>query len=212
MKRIAVAATIVFCASPALADPDEGRACDTSAECAGGLHCIDGVCAAIDVNGRLRERARVSGGTTAMLGDGHGYVVPVVVGDVIATAVTGLFVGLSFSASGYFAIAALFPTTLTGPIIHAANGRPAPAVISFFAWASAPPTSVTLGVFLGFGTQANIIVAGTVTGLVCAAGLTALDAYFAREVKLKSRPSDFSVRPTIFPTRDGLSASLVGTF
>ena len=173
------------------------------------------------VNGKaateMGRRERSSVGDRAWIGDGKGYVVQVVAGDVAATALAGVLVGITFATGqGRFAFAALFPTTLTGPIIHAANGRGGPAAISFFAWAAVPPTATFFSVVAGFGTGSSdvVVTLGYAIGLGAAAGLTALDAFFARDIK---RPpsrdeSALTIVPSVTPTRGGFTAGLAGSF
>jgi hypothetical protein len=216
---IAFAAALAW-TTAARAQPDtQGAACEASYDC-GDLRCIGGVCVALD-GARPRalppESMPVTAGTSAMLGDGKGYV-PVIIGvDATATLAVGVLVGLAVGTGQEgFAIAALFPTTLAAPLFHAAYGRPIPALISFLAWASLAPTSVFFGAFGALGSfngGLGILLGGAVAA-GGAIGLTALDAYFARSVRLHpdARPTTWSWSPSLAPTRDGLTASIVGTF
>ena len=200
---------------------DEGAACQISADCGEGLRCIDGTCTSI-VGGKLVApvivRHERSAGDRAWIGDGKGYVLQVVVGDVAATAVAGVLGGVALgSGQGWFAVAALFPTTLTAPIIHAAYGRGGPAAVSFFAWAAVPPTLTFFSFLAGFGTGSSDVLAivGYSIGIGAAAGLTTLDAFFARNVAPRRTPLDasaLSIVPSVTPARGGFTAGVAGTF
>lgn len=223
LRTSVLAAAALLWTSAALAyDEAEGRECATSDDC-GPLHCVEGVCTAI-VNGKAARAApaQISVGDAAMFGRGNGYTATIVVADVVATLAASTFVALSAATgSGVLAVAGAFPTTLTGPLVHLAEDRPVPALISFFAWASVPPTALLFGFLAGFsggfgnGNQSVIAVAvGTGISVAGAVGLTALDAYFARDVNVRAtRPRrSFSWAPAIAPTRTGFTASIVGTF
>jgi hypothetical protein len=212
MRTIAVAATFVLSSAPAWAG--EGDACQVTADCDRSLHCIEGRCVGAE-HLNVRDVHEAHARSSVWFGNGQGYVVPIVICDTIASITAATFVAFAFGTStGAWAIAALFPTTLVGPIIHAVNGRPAAAAISFFAWASVPPTSIGSAALTGLGTY-NIATAtftGSVVAGAFAIGLGTLDAYMARDMKKAPRASSFQVMPSIAPTRDGLSMSLAGTF
>ena len=224
MRRFVAAALVslgVAWSGAALAD-DEGSACEITADCGEGLRCIEGTCVSI-ASGKLVApvivRHERSAGDRAWIGDGKGYAVDVVVGDVVATAASGALVAIALgTGQGWFAFAALFPTTLTAPIIHAANGRGGPAAISFFAWAALPPTLTFFAGLTALATAGDsgstlIAVMGFSVGVVAAAGLTALDAYFARIVgPARPRDSAFSILPTVAPARGGITAGVAGIF
>ena len=219
LARTLAAFAILSSAATARADGDVGRACQTSAEC-GDLHCIDGACVAVE-NGRVigSPGPQLTSGTKGMFGDGHGYAIPILVADLCAAAVTGTLVALEASTlQGGFAIAALFPTTLTAPIMHLAYGRPIPALISLLGWASVPPTALFFGALVSLGNRDTTTggVLGFATGigisLAVGTGLTALDVYFARPVHLRDEQPSFTWAPAIAPTPGGLTASIVGTF
>lgn len=200
-----------------LAD-DEGAACQITADCREGLRCIDGGCVSI-ANGKVAPvtvRHERSAGERAWIGDGKGYVVDVVIGDVAATAVAGGLVAIALtSGQGWFAFAALFPTTLTAPIMHAAHGRGGPAAVSFFAWAAVPPTLSFFAALAGFAAGSGEVVAivGYTIGVGAAAGLTTLDAFFARNVApARTHESSLSIVPTIAPARGGFTAGIAGAF
>ncbi|HEX4512848.1 MAG TPA: hypothetical protein VH054_04910 [Polyangiaceae bacterium] len=224
MKRFALAAAIVLWPAAALADGGEGAACTITADCGSDLRCIDETCVAIS-NGKLvapiivqRER---SAGERAWISDGKGYVTEVVVGDIVATVTAGALVAAALgTGQGWLAFAALFPTTLTGPIIHGANGRGGPAVVSFFAWAAVPPTLTFFAFLVAVATDfgdtngEGFAIAGYAIGIGAAAGLTALDAYFARTVGPR-RPvveSSLSIIPTVVPFHGGFTAGVAGSF
>jgi hypothetical protein len=207
-------------APAALAD-DDGAACTITADCAEGLRCIDGACSAVAkgkvvVTPSTIMHREVSSGDRAWTGDGKGYVLEVVLGDAIATAAAGAFIGITLATGqGWFAFAALFPTTLTGPLIHAANGRGGPAAISFFAWAAVPPTLTFFSFLAAFGSGSGEVIAivGYAGGVAAAAGLTTLDAYFARDVRKRPRTeSSLSIVPSVAPSRGGFTAGIAGTF
>jgi hypothetical protein len=200
---------------------DDGAACAITADCSEGLRCVEGSCVSVS-NGKAvapmivhRER---SAGDRAWIGDGNGYVLQVVVGDLVAASVSAALVAITFATNqGWFAFAALFPTTLTAPIIHAAHGRGGPAAISFFGWAAVPPTATFFAALGGFGSGSGeaAVVIGYVIGIGASAGLTTLDAFFARKVNVSRRwrdESSLSIMPTIAPTRGGLTAGVVATF
>ena len=222
-SSLAVAALALSTASPALADGAlAGRACETTSDCDEDLHCVEGVCVAVH-DGRASVPASTSPNTTlatpgarAMFGDGRGYGTSVLVGDVAATASAGVLVLFAASLqNSAFAISALFPTTLTAPIIHLAHGRYVPALVSFLGWASVPATSVFLGFLLGFenNSDGTAFAVGTATALTFATGLTALDVYFARPMDFVGTPSaEPSWAPVVTPVPRGLEASIVGRF
>lgn len=213
MMRLAVVASLVLVSASAWAR--EGDACRVTADCNGGLHCIEGTCVGVE-NGKMREipetpRQRAS----IWFGHGHGYVMPIVVIDALASIAAATCVAAGFSSrSGAWTIAALFPTTLAGPIVHLVDGRPAAAVVSFFAWASAPPTSIGAAALTGLGkwSQVTATVTGSIVAGSLAIALTALDAFMAREVKSASAASALQIVPAIAPTQNGLSVSVVGAF
>ncbi len=216
-------AVAIIAWSPATLAEDEGASCTITADCGNDLRCVEGTCVSV-TNGKVVApvivRHERSAGERAWIGDGKGYVTEVVVGDIVATVTAGALVAAALgTGQGWLAFAALFPTTLTGPIIHAANGRGGPAAVSFFAWAAVPPT-LTFFAFLvalasDFGGNGDAFaIAGFAIGVGAAAGLTALDAYFARTAP-RRRPtteSSFSIVPTVSPTRGGFTASLTGSF
>ena len=217
--RFLAAFAILSSAATARADGDVGRACQTSDEC-GDLHCIDGACVAVTGGHVVHPPlALASSGTRAMFGDGRGYGTTVLVGDLAACAAAGVFVAAAVAAqNGIFAIVALFPTTLTAPIIHLAYGRPVPALISLLAWASVPPTAVFFGALVGLANDQTsnggtlALATGVGISLLAATGLTALDMYFARDVRPANERPAVAWAPTISPLPGGFTASIVGTF
>lgn len=201
---------------------DEGGACQITADCGEGLRCIEGTCASV-VGGKaigapVIVRHERSAGERAWIGDGKGYVLEVIVGDVVAAAVGGGLVALTFATGqGWFAFAAVFPTTLTAPIIHAAHGRGGPAAVSFFGWAALPPTVTFFAALVGLAARSSetVAIVGYTVGIGVATGLTTLDAFFARSVGPQHRPHDdsaVSIVPTVSPTRGGFTAGVAGTF
>jgi hypothetical protein len=208
--------------APAARADDEGSACTITADCSEGLRCIEGACVSVSgsrIVAPVVVRHERSASDRAWTGDGNGYVLQVVGGDVAATAVAGLLVGVALgTGQGWFAFAAVFPTTLTAPIIHAANGRGGPAAISFFAWAAVPPTLTFFAALLAFATfgQGNnttaFAVGGYTLGIGCAIGLTSLDAYFARNVHIHRRVEPVSIVPAVTPTQHGFTAGIAGSF
>lgn len=220
MRRLAVAALVsASVAWPGAAIAEEDAACSITADCAEGLRCIDGACVSVS-HGRMSAPVIVeherSASDRAWTGDGKGYALEVVVGDIAATFTAGALVGIALTTGqGWFAFAALFPTTLTAPIIHAANGRGGPAAISFFAWAAVPPTLTFFSAIAALGAGRNDVIAivGYSIGIVAAAGLTTLDAYFARNVRVRrSTRESFSIVPAVTPTRGGFTAGVAGSF
>jgi len=214
-----VATAVLAWTAAARAQPDrQGAACETSYEC-GELHCVEGTCVAIE-DGKAVDSTfvapKVTSGSSAMFGDGTGYVVPIIIADVSATAAAGVLVALAVATGqGGFGVAALFPTTLVAPILHAAYGRPVPALISFLGWASVPPTSVFFAALTAFGgtSSGTWLLTGTAIAGGAAIGLTALDAYFARPVNMQNEhPSSVTWAPAIAPTPGGFMASVAGTF
>ncbi|HEY2367018.1 MAG TPA: hypothetical protein VGH87_11570 [Polyangiaceae bacterium] len=221
MRRFLAAVLVpvgVAWSQPSRAD-DEGGACQITADCGEGLRCIDGACVSI-ASGKIVApvivRHERSAGDRAWISDGKGYVLDVVVGDITATAVAGGLVAIALaSGQGWFAFAALFPTTLTASIIHAVHGRGGPAAVSFFGWAAVPPT---LGFFAGLaglasGSSQTVAIVGYTIGIGAAAGLTTLDAFFARSVGPHPRgETSLSIMPTVAPARGGFTAGIAGTF
>jgi hypothetical protein len=208
-SQLAVAASVMLLSVSAWAG--EGDACQVTTDCSATLHCIDERCAAVE-DGKIRKPPdHPKPHWSPWFGDGHGYVAMIVIGDTLASIAAATLIATGFSArSGPLAIASLFPTTLTGPIIHAANGRAAPAVVSFFAWASAPPTSIGAAALTGLGkwSQTTAIVTGSIVGVSLAIVMTTLDAFMARRMK---KPG-LDLVPSIAPTRDGVSLSVDGAF
>jgi hypothetical protein len=188
---------------------DEQR-CATSAEC-GSLKCIHERCRdPADVE-RIDHHTRTLG-WTAMFNGGHGYQMTILAGDLAAACVVPAlavlaFTGVNGSLNGYFAVAAAFPTTLTGPIIHIVHGRAVPAVISFFGWVSVAWTAVGMNVvgqvLACCGGATNGVVAGMPAfGIAAAAGtalMTTLDVFMARGVQAR----DIPITPTITPVASG---------
>jgi hypothetical protein len=218
-----VLAAAIVAWSPAALAEDEGASCTITADCGSDLRCVEGTCVSI-TNGKVVAPVVVqherSAGERAWVGDGQGYVTEVVVGDIVATVSAGALVAAALgTGQGWLAFAALFPTTLTGPIIHAANGRGGPAAVSFFAWAAVPPTLtffaflIALGNDFG-GTGDGFAIAGYTIGIGAAAGLTALDAYFARTASARrpSIESSWSIMPSVVPLHGGLTAGVAGSF
>jgi hypothetical protein len=217
--RWAFATSVVCVASIARAQDDgDGRACRTSAEC-GGLACIDGQCHHVDrqlVAGSPRRRRFETVGERALFGDGHGYLAESLVGDAAAVAtVTTLLLISAFSGDAGWAIAAAVPTTLTGPMIHLVEGRPTAAAISFFGWASVPPSAVGLSYLAGvssitgpFGNAASAV--GTFVGVALAGAclMTAVDAFLARPVEPGRAGEGARWVPSIVPVPGGGLATL----
>jgi len=200
---------------------DEGAACEITADCAAGLRCVEGACVSVS-HGQIAPvmvRRERTAGDRAWIGDGRGYVAQVVVGDVAATVLAGSLVAIALTTGqGWFAFAALFPTTLTGPLIHAANGRGGPAAVSFFAWAAVPPTLTFFAFMASFGLFGSsngetFAITGYSIGIGAAVGLTALDAFFARTEKARPTSNEsFSLAPVFTPARGGFTAGVGGTF
>ncbi|HEY2367885.1 MAG TPA: hypothetical protein VGH87_15915, partial [Polyangiaceae bacterium] len=137
MRRFVLAAAIASWSTVALGQSAEGAACAITADCADEMRCIDGACVSLargNVVAPVVVRRERTTGDRAWVGDGKGYIAQVVVGDVLATVTAGALVGIGLATGqGWFVFGAVFPTTLTAPMIHAANGRGGPAAISFFA-------------------------------------------------------------------------------
>jgi hypothetical protein len=224
LARAFVLSGVTWSAAALADDGSEGSTCAITADCARGLRCIDGVCMSV-AHGRIvspvvvRREHSYSSSDRAWIGDGEGYVLQVIIGDTVATIAAGLFVTAALATGqGAFAVASVFPTTLAAPIIHAANGRGGPAAVSFFAWASFPPTLTFFGLLAAFGTGsagiANIVAATTfAVGIGAAVGLGALDAYFARPVNGQRTPKEsFTIVPSVTPAQGGFSAGVAGSF
>jgi hypothetical protein len=119
-----------------------------------------------------------------------------------------------------FGVLCFVPIAFAGPIVHLGNGRPIPAVISFFAWTSLAGTTFIVGGLSGVAAQqggesnmAAAWIAGLAFGAAGAVGLTALDVWMARTVHDKMAPvTGLQLRPSIVPTHGGAMASLGGSF
>jgi len=160
-------------------------------------------------------------GWAAMFNDGRGYQMTILAADIAAACVVPAlavlaFTGVNGSINGFFAVAAAFPTTLTGPIIHIIHGRAAPAVISFFGWVSVGWTAVGMNVVGQIlaccgGPTTGAAAGMPAFGVAAAAGavlMTTLDVYMARSV----RPPDVKIIPSLTPLRSGALLSVGGAW
>lgn len=204
-------------ATPALTqEPQEGRACATSDEC-GELYCIDERCRD---TAHASEQALRAATPLIMFGDGHGYQMQILVGDLLASISAPLLIALaSLTDNSLFGFLAVLPPSLTGPIIHMAHKRWAPGFISFFGWAAIAPSAVGIGVLAAASTGSYDVGVGIATFVgVAAAGavlMTVVDYYFARDVtKVLPRVDDHTVRlaPSVVPVRGGGLAGVRGSF
>ena len=191
----------------------DGTACTTSDEC-GELRCIDEHCH--DPAALLRHPLQTSG-DRAMFGDGHGYQLAVVVGDIAATVTVPALVAVgAFTGSSWFGVLALFPTTLTGPIIHFAHGRSIPGTISLFGWAAVPATALGIAVLGAAAADDFAIGTGTFIGVASAGAIamTVLDWYLARDVTVRQPASQTSVvwAPSVVPMHGGGWAGISGAW
>jgi hypothetical protein len=194
-----------------------GAPCATSAQC-GGLRCIDEVCR--DPEAPEQQRVHTTNGFKGMFGDGHEYQTTILIADIAATlSVPLLALGAAAAGSSALGIVTLFPTTLTGPLIHVFNGRPIPAVISLFGWAAIPATAVGIAVLVeANGVFSNLTTAITTFVAISVAGaglMTALDYYMARKVepdRATKTPIDLTIAPSLVPVHGGALAGASGTW
>jgi hypothetical protein len=159
-----------------------------------------------------------------MFGDEGGYRAQIIVADILATVSEPALVAAAVSTGGgsstTFGILAFVPVTLTAPIVHLAHGRVIPAVISFFAWPALAGTTFLAGGIAGLAQNRDgsfngvaAWVVGLTFGAAGATGLTALDAYFARDItKREDVTHKTPVSMMLTPTRGGAIASIGGAF
>jgi hypothetical protein len=217
MRAARVLLATVMTSTFAHADDDASVSCLTSNECAP-LRCVAGICRDPFAPPKRRDPNVATDGFKAMFGDGTDYRTPILVADVVASlSVPLLLVAGAATNNLTFGVLALFPTTLTGPIIHLAHGRPVPAVISFLGWAFIPPSAVLAGDFLvttgGFVNSDTPSIAVFATfATVAAAGMTVLDWWMARAVRLAHKPQDVAFKPNVAPLRGGVLAGISGAW
>jgi hypothetical protein len=233
LTRSLAAALLV--ASPALASDDtddsgeakrpdilDGAWCSTSSQC-GPLKCVNERCRDVGelLHGVEHPDWSVSTGHSAMFGNGRGYGLPIAITDISAT-VTEPFLMAATVATDSAVLGALcfVPVGLSGPIVHLVNGRPIPAIISFFAWTSLAATTFVVGGLFGLAFSSGAFstfnspvawTAGLIFGAAGAASLTWLDVWMARDIKQRT-PSSVHLTPTILPTHRGALASLAISF
>ncbi len=231
MKIAFNVALVLFVASPAIADDTsdrderlEGASCASSSEC-GGFTCIEERCQ--DIEARLRGETPWTGtlGHRAMFGNGKEYRAAIVATDIAATVTEPLLMLATVSSNGSTAstlgVLCFVPVGFAGPIVHLANGRPLPAVISFFAWTSLAGSTFVVGGLFGLAFERDFELnstaawaAGLAFGATGAAALTFLDSWMARAVHRPEKTSTSSLRvmPGFVPTHGGAMASLGGSF
>jgi hypothetical protein len=230
--KVFVGVALLTLSAPALAQDGgdvDGQSCVTSAECGGGLRCVEGRCR--DVDAVLRgEHAPTWGGSfghKAMFGDGRDYGTIVAVTDVAAAVTEPLLVAATLATnsanttSAVLGVISFLPVTLSGPIVHFIHGRPIPGIISFFTWASVAGTTFAVaglfGLAFGNGEFSNgaAFVGGIAFGAGAGALVTWLDVTMARRVaapEVKVPATSVRWMPGVVPTPGGAMASIGGTW